>query len=155
MYVLYGNELKKQGKLDEAKQAYIDGITVPKSYGEAKTFFNQEAHIFYYLGLLSGEKKDFEEAAIYKAAVSELFMFRASHDSVPYGYLADSGGKITVSMYLDECEHVIKEIVEFTNQHPTAKEEEVAKLFNMRYNKVPPINYKTVENIKKLKLGKG
>ncbi len=77
MYVLYGNELKKQGKLEEAKQAYIDGITVPKSYGEAKTFFNQEAHIFYYLGLLSGEVKDFEEAAIYKAAVSELSMFRA------------------------------------------------------------------------------
>ncbi len=77
MYVLYGNELKKQGRLDEARKAYIDGITVPKSYGEAKTFFNQEAHIFYYLGLLCGEKADFEEAAIYKAAVSELSMFRA------------------------------------------------------------------------------
>ncbi len=77
MHVLYGNELKKQGKFDEAKQAYIDGITVPKSYGEAKTFFNQEAHIFYYLGLLSGEIKDFAEAAVYKAAVSELSMFRA------------------------------------------------------------------------------
>ncbi len=77
MYVLYGNELKQQGRLEEAKAAYINGITVPKSYGEAKTFFNQEAHIFYYLGLLSGERKDFEEAAIYKAAVSELSMFRA------------------------------------------------------------------------------
>ncbi len=77
MYVLYGNELKKQGRLDEAKQAYTNGITVPKSYGEAKTFFNQEAHIFYYLGMLSGERADFEEAAVYKAAVSELSMFRA------------------------------------------------------------------------------
>ncbi len=77
MYVLYGNELKEQGKIAAAKEAYINGIAVPKSYGEAKTFFNQEAHIFYYLGLLSGEQKDFEEAAVYKAAVSELSMFRA------------------------------------------------------------------------------
>ncbi len=77
MYVLYGNELKKQGRLDEARQAYTEGITVPKSYGEAKTFFNQEAHIFYYLGLLLGDRKDFEQAAVYKAAVSELSMFRA------------------------------------------------------------------------------
>lgn len=77
MYVLYGNELKKAGKLEEAREAYISGITVPKSYGEAKTFFNQEAHIFYYLGLISGEKRDFEEAAVYKAAVSELSVFRA------------------------------------------------------------------------------
>ncbi len=77
MYVLYGNKLKSEGRLEEAKKAYINGITVPKSYGEAKTFFNQEAHIFYYLGLLSGDVKDFEEAAVYKAAVSELSMFRA------------------------------------------------------------------------------
>ncbi len=77
MYVLYGNELKRQGKYEEARQAYIDGITVPKSYGEAKTFFNQEAHIFYYLGLLSKDVKDFEQAAVYKAAVSELSVFRA------------------------------------------------------------------------------
>ncbi len=77
LYVLYGNKLKAEGRLTEAKEAYVSGITVPKSYGEAKTFFNQEAHIFYYLGLLSGDRKDFEEAAIYKAAVSELSMFRA------------------------------------------------------------------------------
>ncbi len=77
LYVLYGNKLKAEGKTLEAKEAYMNGITVPKSYGEAKTFFNQEAHIFYYLGLLSGDRKDFEKAAIYKAAVSELSMFRA------------------------------------------------------------------------------
>lgn len=77
MYVLYGNELLKQGKPDEAKQAYIAGITVPKEYGEAKTFFNQEAHIFYYLGMLDNDTDSFEAAAVYKAAVSEISMFRA------------------------------------------------------------------------------
>ena len=46
--------------------------------------FNQEAHIFYYLGTLLeslGKTKEaanaFEEASVYKAAVSELSMFRA------------------------------------------------------------------------------
>ena len=55
-----------------------------RSYGEAKTFFNQEAHIYYYLGRLLEEegaaaeaKAAFEEAAVYKAAVSELSLFRA------------------------------------------------------------------------------
>jgi len=57
---------------------------MPKSYGEAKTFFNQEAHIFYYLaklyakiGKTEQEKQAYEQAAIYKAAVSELSLFRA------------------------------------------------------------------------------
>ena len=50
---------------------------MPKSYGEAKTFFNQEAHIYYYLGTLTGKAEYYEEAAVYKAAVSELSLFRA------------------------------------------------------------------------------
>lgn len=82
MYVLYGNQLAKEGKIDEAEAAYKAGVDMPKSYGEAKTFFNQEAHIFYYLGLLNEKQgKDatayYEEAAIYKAAVSEISLFRA------------------------------------------------------------------------------
>ncbi len=77
LYVLYGNKLRQEGKLEEAKAAYTEGITVPKAYGEAKTFFNQEAHIFYYLGELTGNPADFREAAVYKAAVSELSLFRA------------------------------------------------------------------------------
>ncbi|HCB95533.1 MAG TPA: DUF5107 domain-containing protein, partial [Ruminococcus sp.] len=52
MHVLYGNRLCKQGDLAEAEKIYKDGINMPKSYGEAKTFFNQEAHIYYYLGKL-------------------------------------------------------------------------------------------------------
>ena len=82
MHVLYGNRLCKQGDLAEAEKIYKDGINMPKSYGEAKTFFNQEAHIYYYLGkLLESEGKDasaaYKEAAVYKAAVSELSLFRA------------------------------------------------------------------------------
>ncbi|MBQ3055611.1 MAG: DUF5107 domain-containing protein [Oscillospiraceae bacterium] len=82
MHVLYGNALTAEGKTEEAKAAYLDGVNMPKSYGEAKTFFNQEAHIFYFLGRLCeqvGEdaKSAYEEAAIYKAAVSELSLFRA------------------------------------------------------------------------------
>ncbi len=84
MHVLYGNELAKAGDQAAAEQAYMDGVNMPKSYGEAKTWFNQEAHIFYYLGQLlqsQGKQEEakhaFEEASIYKAAVSELSMFRA------------------------------------------------------------------------------
>ena len=84
MHVLYGNELAQAGRFEDAEKIYFDGVNMPKSYGEAKTFFNQEAHIFYFLGLLyenKGEvekaKKAYEQAAIYKAAVSEISLFRA------------------------------------------------------------------------------
>ena len=84
MHVLYGKELTEQGNTEKAESIFFDGVNMPKSYGEAKTFFNQEAHIFYYLGALYekiGElkkaEKAYEEAAIYKAAVSEISLFRA------------------------------------------------------------------------------
>ena len=82
MHVLYGNALTEAGKYEEAQAVYQAGVDMPKSYGEAKTFFNQEAHIFYYLGKLAEEQgKDgkayYEEAAVYKAAVSEISLFRA------------------------------------------------------------------------------
>ncbi len=84
MHVLYGKELMENGDYDKSEKIFNDGVNMPKSYGEAKTFFNQEAHIFYYLGKLfekTGEtekaKNAFDEAAIYKAAVSEISLFRA------------------------------------------------------------------------------
>ena len=80
MHVLYGLELAKAGKPAEAEAMYHNGVNMPKSYGEAKTFFNQEAHIYYCLGLLKdGEAATaaFEKAAEYKAAVSEISAFRA------------------------------------------------------------------------------
>jgi len=84
MHVLYANELVKAGDLKKAEQMYLDGVNMPKSYGEAKTHFNQEGHIYYYLGLLkeaqgdtAAAKEAFEQAAVYKAAVSDISLFRA------------------------------------------------------------------------------
>ena len=84
MHTLYGKELMEKGNYDKAEEIYLNGVNMPKSYGEAKTFFNQEAHIFYYLGSLyemQGKTEKaynaFKEAAIYKAAVSEISLFRA------------------------------------------------------------------------------
>ncbi len=82
MHVLYGLQLIAEGKADEAEKAYINGVNMPKSYGEAKTYFNQEAHIFYYLAKLHKEqgidcKEDLLKAAENKSAVSEISLFRA------------------------------------------------------------------------------
>lgn len=80
MHVLYGNKLAADGDTAKAEQIYMNGINMPKSYGEAKTFFNQEAHIYYYLSkLYTGDKRTaaLEKAAEYKAAVSEISLFRA------------------------------------------------------------------------------
>ncbi len=84
MHVLYGKELMESGNFAEAEKIFFDGVNMPKSYGEAKTFFNQEAHIYYYLGVLyekqgkAGKAKEaFTQAAVYKAAVSEISLFRA------------------------------------------------------------------------------
>ena len=84
MYVLYGLEFLKNNDLKNAEKAFEKGINMPKSYGEAKTFFNQEAHIYYFLGITyerMGEpekaKKAFDQATVFKAAISEISLFRA------------------------------------------------------------------------------
>ncbi|WP_343247918.1 DUF5107 domain-containing protein [Diplocloster hominis] len=84
LHVLLGRQRKCQGRIKEAEEAYLAGARIPKSYGEAKTFFNQEAHLYYYLGCLyeqEGEREKageaYEEASGYKAAVSEISLFRA------------------------------------------------------------------------------
>ncbi len=80
MHVLYGNELAAGGQTEKAERIYMNGINMPKSYGEAKTFFNQEAHIYYCLSkLYTGDKRTaaLQKAAEYKAAVSEISLFRA------------------------------------------------------------------------------
>ena len=70
MHVLYANALAEENDFEKAEQVYTDGINMPKSYGEAKTFFNQEAHIYYYLGRLFEKtgrdaRACYEEAAVY------------------------------------------------------------------------------------------
>ena len=84
MHVLYGAQLLDCGKADEAAAVLENGVNMPKSYGEAKTFFNQEAHIYYNIGLIAenagdseAAKKAFEKAAEYKAAVSPISLWRA------------------------------------------------------------------------------
>ena len=84
MHVLYGNELAAAGRAEDAERVYLAGADLPRSYGEAKTWFNQEAHIYFYLGrLLEGQgrveeaRRAYEEAAVPKAIVSELSLFRA------------------------------------------------------------------------------
>ena len=84
MHTLYGKKLAENGDLEKAEQIFKNGINMPKSYGEAKTFFNQEAHIYYYLGKLyekqgktAEAKAAYQDAAVYKAAVSEISLFRA------------------------------------------------------------------------------
>ncbi|MBQ8407556.1 MAG: DUF5107 domain-containing protein [Clostridia bacterium] len=84
MHVLYGAELLDSGKTAEALATLENGVNMPKSYGEAKTFFNQEAHIYYNIGLIAenaGDKQAarvaFEKAAEYKAACSPISLWRA------------------------------------------------------------------------------
>ena len=83
MHVLRGNELADK-EPEQAEKTYRDGLIIPRSYGEAKSTFAQESHIYYFLGELlekAGrvqEARDaYCEAAVYKAAVSDLSMFRA------------------------------------------------------------------------------
>jgi len=82
MHVLLANELTEKGEYEKARDALINGTRIPASYGEAKTFFNQEAHVYWLLGLIcekTGESAaaNYEKAAEYKAAVSEVSLFRA------------------------------------------------------------------------------
>lgn len=84
MHVLHGNALYSNGKITEAEAVYRRGTVIPKSYGEAKTFFNQEAHLYYFLGELFSKQDRMNEAeqayktaAVYKAAISEISLFRA------------------------------------------------------------------------------
>lgn len=84
MHVLYGCQLLDGGKAAEAAAVLENGVNMPKSYGEAKTFFNQEAHIYYNIGLIAeaagdseAAKAAFVKAAEYKAAVSPISLWRA------------------------------------------------------------------------------
>lgn len=84
MHVLYGCVLLDAGDVAEATAVLENGVNMPKSYGEAKTFFNQEAHIYYNIGIIAEQSGDmdaarlaFEKAAEYKSAVSPISLWRA------------------------------------------------------------------------------
>ncbi|AEV29423.1 hypothetical protein SpiGrapes_1616 [Sphaerochaeta pleomorpha str. Grapes] len=85
LYVLYALSLEEKGEFDKAQQAYAKALVIPKEYGEAKSWFAQEGHIYYFLGNMlalmkvpSQEvEKAYEQASIPKSAVSEISLFRA------------------------------------------------------------------------------
>ena len=82
MHTLYGKELAEAGRLEEAETIYMNGVNMPKSYGEAKTFFNQEAHIFYYLAKLYAKMGRPEQE-------TEAYEQAANKEHIPFYY--DSG----------------------------------------------------------------
>lgn len=118
MHVLYGNELVAKGEMAKAEQIYQNGINMPKSYGEAKTFFNQEAHIYYYLGQLYKQLDNTEKAtaayhkaAEYKAAVSEISLFRALA-------LQELGNHEEANAVLDEMLATAQNLIDNCNMRP-------------------------------------
>lgn len=83
IYLLYGDRLVAEGKVDEALAAYKGGTVIPKCYGEAKSHFAQESHLYLRMGdlysVLGETEKANEaycEAAANKSAVSEISAFR-------------------------------------------------------------------------------
>lgn len=85
LYVLSGLSQWNAGDYDGALQFLNQALVVPKEYGEAKSWFAQEAHIHYFLGrILVAMGKDsqaitdaYKMASIPKSAVSEISLFRA------------------------------------------------------------------------------
>lgn len=85
LYVLSGLSQWNAGDYDGALQSLNQALVVPKEYGEAKSWFAQEAHIHYFLGrILVAMGKDsqaitdaYKMASIPKSAVSEISLFRA------------------------------------------------------------------------------
>lgn len=84
IHVLYGNRMLAEGDKAQAEKMYRDGLVIPKEYGEAKSYFAQESHIYYFLGNLLEQtgriaeaKEAYRKAGEDKATVSEVSLFRA------------------------------------------------------------------------------
>jgi tetratricopeptide (TPR) repeat protein len=85
LYVLYALSLEEKGDYEKASQAYFKALLIPKEYGEAKSWFAQEGHVYYFLGRMlaltkaSSQEvlKAYGQASIPKSAVSEISLFRA------------------------------------------------------------------------------
>jgi tetratricopeptide (TPR) repeat protein len=84
MHILQGNRLLQAGDINGAISQYKSALIMPKSYGEARSYFSQESHIHYYLGVayeMAGQKEEarrsFMEASLDKSGISEVSLYRA------------------------------------------------------------------------------
>lgn len=85
LYVLYGLSLIQKEEYERAMEMFRQALVIPKQYGEAKSWFAQDAHIYFYMGellqMMHGDQEEVEEAyktaSIAKSAVSEISLFRA------------------------------------------------------------------------------
>lgn len=85
LYLLSGLAHWDDSNQNETLRLLNHALEIPKSYGEAKSWFAQEAHVYYFLGRLY-ERMDkdpevirdvYETASQPKSAISELSLFRA------------------------------------------------------------------------------
>ena len=83
MHVLKGNRLLREKDVDGAIKEYQAALVIPKSYGEARSYFSQESHIYYYLGIalenagrMQEAARAFEEASLDRSGISEVSLFR-------------------------------------------------------------------------------
>jgi tetratricopeptide (TPR) repeat protein len=85
LYVLSGLSHLGRGEYEPAIELFRQASIIPPSYGEAKSWFAQEGHIYYFIGealRLSGEDKAksheaYRTASEPKSAISEISLFRA------------------------------------------------------------------------------
>lgn len=85
LYALSGLSRWNEDDYEGALQFFGQALVIPKEYGEAKSWFAQEAHVYYLIGRLFEDMgKDsptimnaYETASIPKSAVSEISLFRA------------------------------------------------------------------------------
>lgn len=82
LHVLHALKFEQDGENGKAEEEFMKATVIPDTYGEAKSYFAQEGHIYYLLGrLLQNEGRNSEDAyhmaAEPKSAVTELSLFRA------------------------------------------------------------------------------
>ncbi len=81
MYTLKAIEHLKDKDIKKALASLDFGTIIPKTYGEAKSWFAQEAHLYYYKAKIEKDEKKKEEllkeASKNPSAISEISIFRA------------------------------------------------------------------------------
>lgn len=83
LHVLRGIKLSQEKNASEALEEYKCALTIPRSYGEGKSYYAQESHIYYLMGaaqeragLYEQARISFQIAARDKGIISEIELFR-------------------------------------------------------------------------------